>query len=368
MSRYKVAVYAICKNEANFVERWMDSMGESDEIYVTDTGSSDDTVQKLRDRGAIVNVINLSPWRFDVARNISLSFVAEDIDICVCTDLDEILEPGWRDLLERAWTAQTTRLKYMYTWSFNPDGTPGVTFWYEKIHQRKYFRWVHPVHEVLQYYGTEPDVYTWEEKIQLNHYPDPLKSRGQYLELLEMSVKEDPDDDRNMHYLGREYMFYGMWDKCIETLKKHLQMPKAYWKDERSASMRFIAKANRAKNDFRESSNWLYRAIAEAPHLREPYVEMAQLAYEEKDWPRVYHMVEETLKIKERPPTYINEASSWDYTIYDLGALSCYELGLYEKSLDYAKTAAEMAPYNQRLKSNLELIKQKYDNSYNTNL
>jgi tetratricopeptide (TPR) repeat protein len=361
MSKYKIAVYAICKNEAHFVDRWMDSMCEADVVYVTDTGSSDDTIQKLRNREAIVNSINLKPWRFDVARNISLSFVSSEIDICVCTDLDEILKPGWRKLLEEAWTPKTTRLKYMYTWSFNPDGTPGVTFWYEKIHQRNNFRWIHPVHEVLKYYGTEPDVYSWEEKIQLNHYPDPSKSRGQYLQLLEMSVIEEPEDDRNMHYLGREYMFYGMWDKCIETLKKHIEMPTAYWKDERSASMRFIARAYKAKNNLIESASWLYRAIAEAPHLREPYVEMAQLAYVEKDWPRVFHMVEETLKITERPRTYINEASSWDFTIYDLGALSCYELGLYEKSLNFAKIATEVSPNDQRLKNNLELISQKCD-------
>lgn len=363
MSKYKVAVYAICKNEAPFVDRWMDSMSEADEVYVTDTGSTDDTVDKLRDRGAIVNKINLNPWTFDVARNISLSFVPKDIDICVCTDLDEIFNPGWRELLEKAWMPHTKRLKYMYTWSFNPDGTPGVTFWYEKIHQRQNFRWIHPVHEVLQYYGVEPDIYAYEEKIQLNHYPDSSKSRSQYLHLLEKSIKEDPDDDRNMHYLGREYMFYGMWDKCIETLKKHIKMPKANWNDERSASMRFIARAYKAKNNFCESTNWLYRAIAEAPYLRESYVEMAQLAYEQKDWPRVYHMVEETLKIKERPASYINEASSWDFTIYDLGALSSFELGLYEKSLNFVKIAVEMAPNNERLKRNLEIITKFSENS-----
>ena len=37
------------------------------------------------------------------------------------------------------------------------------------------------------------------EGVQLDHHPDPEKSRGQYLNLLELSVEEDPDDDRNMH-------------------------------------------------------------------------------------------------------------------------------------------------------------------------
>ena len=47
MRKYSVCVYAICKNEAQFVDRWMDSMGEADRIVVLDTGSSDETVKKL---------------------------------------------------------------------------------------------------------------------------------------------------------------------------------------------------------------------------------------------------------------------------------------------------------------------------------
>ncbi len=360
MSEYRVAVYAICKNEAKFVDRWLDSMQEADEIYVTDTGSSDNTVQKLQARDVIINQINLKPWRFDIARNISLSFVPEDVDICVCTDLDEVFKAGWRELLEKAWTEETTRLKYKYTWSFNPDGSPGVTFWYEKIHQREGFRWVHPVHEVLEYYGEKPDIYTWEENIQLNHYPDPEKSRGEYLKLLKLAVKEKPDNDRNLHYLGREYMFYAKWDKCIKTLKKHLKLPSANWKAERSASMRYIARAYKAKNNFQQASNWLYKAIAEAPQLREPYVEMAQLAYLQQDWPKVFQMIHTALKIKERPTSYINEAFCWDHTLYDLGAISSFNLGLYKKAFHFAKQATEMSPNNQRLKDNLKLIKEKY--------
>lgn len=64
----KVVVYAICKNEAQFVDRWMDSMGEADQVVVLDTGSEDDTVERLRARGALAEVEVISPWRFDVAR------------------------------------------------------------------------------------------------------------------------------------------------------------------------------------------------------------------------------------------------------------------------------------------------------------
>ena len=47
----KIVVYAICKNEESFVDRWMDSMAEADQVVVLDTGSTDATVQLLRARG-----------------------------------------------------------------------------------------------------------------------------------------------------------------------------------------------------------------------------------------------------------------------------------------------------------------------------
>ena len=355
MNKYKIAVYAICKNEEKFVDRWMNAVKEADMVIVADTGSTDATVEKLKMNGAICNEIKVDPWRFDVARNIALSHVPEDVDICVSTDLDEVFEPGWREIVEKVWTPQVSRLNY----SFYPSGPQGPKFWKEKIHCRHGFIWIRPVHEILEYIGGAPYVNIWEASIVLNHFPDTAKPRSQYLPLLELSANEDPNDDRNMHYLGREYMYYGFWDKCIETLKKHLEMPTAGWKDERSASMRFIARSYKQKKEYQEARNWLYKAIAEAPYLREPYVEMAQLGYDEKDWPKMYHMVEEALKIKEKPTTYMNEAFCWNATIYDLGGISCYELGLYHKSYEYTKIALEMSPNDQRLKNNYEIIKAK---------
>lgn len=55
MNKYKICVYTICKNEEQFVDRWMDSMSEADMIVVTDTGSTDRTVEKLKERGAVVH-------------------------------------------------------------------------------------------------------------------------------------------------------------------------------------------------------------------------------------------------------------------------------------------------------------------------
>lgn len=356
----KIAVYAICKNEEQFVERWVKSMSEADGIFVSDTGSTDSTVKLLKEQGVNVSSIDVKPWRFDTARNMSLEFVPKDYDICVCTDLDEVFDKGWRNELEKAWQDDTTRLSYNYIWSFKDNGEIGTSFWIEKIHTRDNFRWIHPVHEVLEYTGNAPDKHARCSGITLKHFPDKTKSRGQYLPLLELSVMEAPNDDRNMHYLGREYMYYKKWDECIETLKKHLKMPSATWKDERCASMRYIAKSYRALGDFGNAKKWLYRAIAEAPYLREGYIDLALLAYSKKEWETVLAMVKEALKISNRPKTYINEGYCWDSTPYDIASIAAYNLGIYNKALEYAQNAYNLNPCD-RIKNNIKLIEKRVE-------
>ena len=278
MGKYKICVYAIAKNESKFVQRWVNSMKEADAIYVLDTGSTDNTAKKLEELGVNVKIEKITPWRFDIARNKSLDLVPEDTDIRVCTDLDEVLQKGWRKELETAWTTNTNRIRYNYNWRLDTNNKPLVTFFTDKIHSRKDYIWTHPVHEILTFKGERQNILT-VDKIILNHYPDLKKSRSSYLPLLELSVKEDPNDDRNTHYLGREYMYYGKWDKCIKTLKKHLSLPSATWKDERCASMRFISRAYINLNEIDKARLWLDKAINEAPYLRDPYVERAILEY-----------------------------------------------------------------------------------------
>ena len=354
MNKYKVCVYAISKNEEKFVDRWYNSMKEADAIYVLDTGSEDNTVKLLKERGVITHKKKIVPWRFDVARNKSLDLIPEDYDICVCTDLDEVLEEGWRKSLEESWQSTTTRCRYNYNWSLDKNNKPLENFYTDKIHKRHGYKWTHPVHEVLSYDGTENIITI--DNITLNHYPDAKKSRSSYLPLLELSVKEDPSDDRNMHYLGREYMYHQKWNECIDTLIKHLSLPCAIWYDERAGSMRYIARAYKNLNRIEESRMWLDKAIKEAPYLRDAYVERAILEYELKNYLEVETYLLKALQITTHEKTYINEVFSWDNTIYDLLSISLYNTGKYQESLHYINKAIEMNPNDNRLQENKKII------------
>ncbi len=345
----KVAVYAICKNEESFVDRWYESMKEADEIYVLDTGSSDNTVEKLEALGVKVFIQEVVPWRFDVARNYSLDLVSSDVDICVCTDLDEVIEPGWRNILEKVWKKDTTRCRYIYNWKLEND-RPIISFYQEKIHSRNYFKWIHPVHEILS--CNDDENYVTTDDIIVNHYPDNTKSRSSYLPLLELSVTENPNNDRNMHYLGREYMFYKKYNESIDTLIKHLDLPSATWKDERGASMRFIARSYTALERYNEAKMWLDKSILETPYLRDPLMEKALLLYHLKEYDECELLVNKALSISINNKSYINEVFTFDHTAYDLLAM-IYNFRInFDRALYYVDKAIEISPDNERLLNN----------------
>lgn len=350
----KVCVYAIARNEEQFVDRWMDSMAEADWVCVLDTGSTDRTVEKLADRGAIVRQEIISPWRFDAARNRSMDLIPPGTDVCVCTDLDEVFRPGWRKLLENVWEPGTEQLRYIYIWSFGPGGTPGTTFLQEKVHTPGVFQWHHPVHEVLRRTDGQR---TWKTavcpEIVLEHYPDPKKSRAEYLPLLELSVREDPEDDRNAHYLGREYMFHGLYAEAIPVLKRHLEMPGAVWQPERCASMRFLSRCYLSMGDRRQGMVWALRAIAEAPELREPWVQAQEAAYAAEDWEGVVYYGRQAVDITERSGFYINEDRAWGAYPWDAMAYACYRIGDLRAAGAYGEQALLEEPDNPRLLENM---------------
>ena len=277
-----------------------------------------------------------------------------DADICVCTDLDEIFNPGWRKVLEDNFK-NNNRARYNYIWSFDKYGNPAVNFYQEKIHSRQGYEWINPVHEVLKCSLDNEKIITIDSII-LKHYPDDTKSRSSYLPLLELAVKEDATNDRNMHYLGREYMFYNRYDEAIETLKKHLAMPNATWNEERCASYRFISRCYKYKKDYHNALINGLKAISESPYTREPYLETAYVYYEVQNFKMCSLYLEQALEIKENAKTYINEPMCYNGTIEDLLAVCYYYLENYTKALEYVNKALELDPENNRIQNNKELI------------
>jgi glycosyltransferase involved in cell wall biosynthesis len=348
----KIVVYAISKNESMFVKRFCDAAKDADMIFVADTGSTDDTVQQLEDCGATVAHISIKPWRFDDARNAALAMLPEDFDICVSLDLDEVLQPGWRDDIERVWTAGTTRLRYGFDWG------AGIVFKYEKIHARRGYRWHHPCHEY-----PVPDrineVWADTDMLMVIHKPDPTKSRGQYLDLLKVSITEDPACPRNAFYYARELSFHRQWAEAIEQAKRYLSLPRATWSNERCYAMRVIGRSYQELNDYDSALKWLRQATSEAPYTREPWHEVALACYRTQRWAESLGAALTCLSITNRELVYTVDPSVWGYSPHDLASIAAWNMGLLDLAKEHAKKAVDLAPDDMRLRRNLEFMNEK---------
>ena len=352
---HKICVYAIAKNEIKFVDRFFSSVKEADYVCVLDTGSTDGTFEKFKQLGVITQQKKYKDFRFDVARNDSMKLIPSDADICVCVDIDEFFESGWSKILKENWHEGVGRAKYRYTWNFNPDGSEGIVFMADKIHKNGAYKWKYPVHEILVPSMDKQLEYISLPQIKLFHKADDTKSRSNYLPLLKLSVKENPLDDRNVHYLGREFMFHGEYENAIKMLEYHLTLPTATWADERCASMRYIARCYGYLGDEKNQEKYLKLAILEAPYTREPYFELAILKYNQKKYLDCAVTMEEMLKIKDRYLNYISSPECWTYLPYDYLSICYYNLGDYNKAATALVNAIELSD-EKRLKENFKYI------------
>ena len=344
----KIAVYAISKNEEQFVERFCESAKDADVILIADTGSTDGTVEKALACGATVHDICIAPWRFDLARNAALSLVPRDVDICISLDLDELLEPGWREEIERVWIEGTTRLRYMFDWGC------GISFYYEKIHARKGYMWHHPCHEYPIPDGRIEEIWAQTDMLLAVHKPDPTKSRGQYMDLLELSVKEDPQCPRNAFYYARELSFHARWWEAIEACKSYLKLPRATWMNERCYAYRVMGRCYSEVGLQQEAEQAFHSAASEAPNTREPWCELAMLMYRQQRWEECFAYAMRALKITDRLKVYTCDPAVWGSQPHDLAAMGAWNLGLTDIAIEQGELALAMEPENSRLIDNLE--------------
>ena len=344
----KIAVYAISKNEEQFVKRFCESAKDADIILIGDTGSTDNTAELGRQCGATVVDIRIKPWRFDKAREAVLALLPDDVDVCISLDLDEVMEEGWRAEIERVWMDNTTRLRYKFDWGC------GIAFFYEKIHHRHGYFWHHPCHEYPMPDPRTKEVWAHTDMLLVSHHPDPTKSRGQYMDLLDVAVKEDPQCPRNAFYHARELTFNRRWGEAIDALNKYLEMPQATWSNERCYAMRLLGQSHSELKQDWAAIKWLRLACAEAPDTREPWVELSMLCYRLSMWPECYFAAQQALAITNKAAVYTMDPSVWTVKPFDLASIAAWHLGHKEQAVDYCKKALEYNPSDARLVRNLE--------------
>ncbi|UCI19169.1 hypothetical protein FJ970_29810 [Mesorhizobium sp. B2-1-8] len=347
----KVAVYTIALNEAANAERWANSAVDADYRIVADTGSTDDTVERLTAAGVTVHTISVRPWRFDDARNAAMALIPPDVDVCCTMDMDRYLEPGWRAKLEAAWTSDMTNLFCRVSYRENVGSPLELRGWPAKnFHRRWGYRFKRPVHEALVF--SEEEVGGICDEIVMCEVQDCSKAtRSNYLPLMELAHQEDPDDSQISFWLGRDYMWANRLDLGIQLLLRYLALPSSNWSEERSEAMRYLARMQPDKRMF-----WLETARMEAPHRREIWLDLAEDFYSRGDWLNLLWACTNGIEKTHRTGSYLDDRQCWGSRLFDLGSIASSHLEVMGRAIEWGTQAIELDPNDQRLKDNLDLF------------
>lgn len=362
----KICIYAICKNESQFVDKWLTSMSEADYIVVLDTGSTDGTYEMLASDPRVhrVEQKEITPWRFDTARNESMKLIPEDANILMCTDLDEVLEPGWADIIRENWDPSVhIRGYYKYAWSHTPEGDPARVFYYDKLHNRNWY-WKAPVHEFLttDYHKEIEDnpnhiLDLFNSGVYLHHYPDSSKSRGSYLGLLKVRAEEDPTDYYGKYYLSHEYHYRGYYNESNAVLEDIVTNYKdKYTVQELAACYLFMGDNYRNLGNWSDAIKSYQIAIDIDPSYREPYLLAAEVLNERKQFDLAIGYVKAALKNSRRHYTWIERDKSWNEQPDDILSIAYFYTGRLDDARRCVLSAHSLSPSDERISNNVAVI------------
>ena len=366
----KICVYAICKNELKFVDKWLDNMSEADYIVVLDTGSTDGTYEKLKEDPRVTKVVKkqIKPWRFDVARNESMKLAPEDADFLVCTDFDELFHAGWakevRETIENYSDQGLSRILYNYAWSHDQAGNPTDIFKYDKIHTRDY-HWVFPVHEVLSpieddFKEVAADI---SDTVMLEHFRDLSKPRAYYFDLLKLACEENPNDSHTRMLLAREYLLNNDHDNALAEYLNVAEMPDI---DDENKHLVLIETLGRiaslyiTKDEYNHAIWYATEFLRADSSYREPYFIMAEIYNAMGLYKLAIKTVEAGIDSSVRHYSWVERANTWTTWSDDILAVSYAGLGQVDEAISHTEACLEHYPNDVRLLQNYnKLLKAK---------
>ena len=367
--RLKICVYAICKNEEKFVDRWVEALeDEADYVVVLDTGSTDSTVEKLKAYEPFVTVKQYDYFkesgifRFDRARNDSMKLIPNDTDICVVFDLDQIPQSGWSEIIREEVAAGNWEVRG-YIIDHNDEGREVNRWESRNVHVNDpFFIWTKIIHEGIEYYGENKNYpVVFRGDFVINHYPDNHKDRSLYRTLLEYAVQEYPKNPYYAIYLGIELDRRYSKEESAKAFRRALS--ECNFANDKDIEYQICINLSQVTNSPNEALIVLDRArdIVEIKNNRRLYKAYADIYESMGNHDKSIEMLEKSLEVKSYSSDWTDDY--YLYTGYVEDRLSLFYY--YQKSdpltaMEYCVRALKLDPDNERIKTNLKFYYESY--------
>jgi len=270
----KVTLYAISKNEEKNIEKFIKNSKKFYHTVVVDTGSTDNTVQLLRDSGIEVyeHPQTREEFDFSVARNQALSYVKTDwaFSLDFNENVNEFFPEGL-DVVAEGLTA----FKHQ---RYNDNGDDSIEQSQEiylRFHRTKNYRWENSVHEMPNFVST--DEHPQEVSVDTNIKITKKINRSIDKELFYLSIceREYQKDNTNSYYIWfmfRHYCEVKNAEKALEYGQEYLENSKAYFNSFRIEVFIICSQILLQLGQNGKSANYAFHAVSEAMNLGNSYL------------------------------------------------------------------------------------------------
>lgn len=373
-----ISICVVAKNAAQTTKRLFDSLKKfadrGGDMVLVDTGSTDGTQDLFRAFGfrvfeegdrfmqpfpkEVADKINAEAnengdppifedgmkfFHFADARNYAASLAENDF---ICNpDADEELTvfdiPAIEELAKAC-----NRLSYDFVFSHNPDGTPSVWFRTDtRLSNRKVWFWKGVVHETLSPLTADRKItYVPPHILKIEHYQIPSPTRSNYLAGLSYACDLEPENDRNLHYYGRELFYRGFFRTAIKKLRKHVELSK--WDLERGQSLVYVGDCYMALKDEDAAVRAWRQSLDIEPSRREAWVKLAHYYFTKGD---VHRTLSHAAAAAALPPVvfYGNSPTTYTYLPDHYLYWAYHKLGNIDKAREHWLRCLSFEPRNE---------------------
>lgn len=328
-----ICLSMIVKNEAAIITRCLDALAPwIDRFSIHDTGSTDDTVQVIRDHMATAGIpgsITQGEFLdFAQARNAALEYARlQGCDWLLLCDADmelEVTDPTWRDQLGAGpgWGIM---------WHSGDLAYPQPRL----IRSAEPATYVGVTHEYLAVEWAAETPLPGVRFIEHSDSGSRAEKFPRDLRLLTARVAANPDDSRAVFYLAQTQRDLGMLDAALATYR--LRATLGGW-DEEVWFATFQVALLTERLDADPTAAYL-AAYDLRPSRVEPLVELARLCRERGQTSAAWVFAARAAAIPPTTDALFVDGSAWGWRLHDEAAVAAYWAGDRTASAAHAQAA-----------------------------